>query len=142
MSMSASLIALLGFVAWVLLLLGATIAYRSVKVLSMQSKADAWTRGRGMDDLPVFKRVHDAYLNCLEMLPIFGGVILISVTAGDGAVTNGLAMLFLAARVLQSAAHIISVHHLMIFFVRFPAFIVQFGLLVWWVLAFAGQIQG
>lgn len=138
--MDVSILSLLGFVAWSLALLAVGIFYRAAMVFSFTKKADAWTRGRDAGDPPVFKRVSDAYLNCLEMLPMFAAVILAAAFTDNLVVTNGLAMIFLAARVLQSVAHVISVHHLMIFFVRFPMFMVQVVLLIWWLLKLTGQL--
>lgn len=135
--MNASLLALLGFAAWILVLIVITIFYRAGRVFSGQLKADAWTRGESVEDPPVFKRIGDAHANCLEMLPIVGVVILAAVVGGAASVTNGLALWFLAARVGQSVSHIISVHHLMIFFVRFPLFLVQVAILIYWLLALA-----
>jgi len=136
--MSVSILSLLGFVAWALALLMVGIAYRAAMVFSFTKKADAWTRGRDPEDPAVFKRTADAYLNCLEMLPMFAAVILAAAVLDNAVVTNGLAMIFLAARVGQSLAHVISVHHLMIFFVRFPLFMVQVVILVWWLLKLTG----
>lgn len=136
--MTPSLTALAAYLGWTLLLLGVGVAYRSFMVLSTQRKADAWTRGRDPEDMPLFKRVADAFSNCLETAPLFIGVILIAYASDQSAVTDGLAMLFVAARVVQSVSHAISVHHLMIFFVRFPAFLLQVVLLAWWLLALTG----
>lgn len=136
--MSASIEGLLLFVAWTLVLLAIGVAYRAAMVLSFSKKADAWTRGRDPEQPAVFTRVADAYANCLEMLPMFGAVILAAAVLDKSDITNGLALLFIAARVGQSVAHVISVHHLMIFFVRFPLFMVQAVVLVWWLLKLAG----
>ena len=136
--MSVSILSLLGFVAWALALLLIGITYRAAMVFSFSKKADAWTRGRDAEDPAIFKRANDAYNNCLEMLPLFAAVILAAAVLDNSAVTNGLAMIFLAARVGQSVSHVISVHHLMIFFVRFPLFMLQVVLLVWWLLKLTG----
>lgn len=130
--MSTSMMALAGFAAWTLAFIIVTLGYRGIRVLTGQLKADAWTRGRAVEDPPVVKRLNDAFANCLEMLPIFAAVVLAAAVAGQSAVTDGLAMFFLAARIGQSVSHIISVHHLVIFFVRFPLFLVQVGILVIW----------
>lgn len=137
--MEVSILSLLGFVAWALALLMVGIGYRAAMVFSFTKKADAWTRGRDPEDPAIFKRAGDAYLNCLEMLPMFGAVILAAAVTDNLAVTNGLALIFLAARIGQSVAHVISVHHLMIFCVRFPLFMVQVALLVWWLLKLTGN---
>jgi len=136
--MTPSFAALLGFVAWTLLLLGLTIVHRGVQVLAMRRRADAWTRGRAVEDPPIVKRLGDAHANCLEMLPLFAAVILVAVVAGHAAVTDGLAAWFLAARIGQSTSHVIAVNHWMIFLVRFPLFLVQVAILAWWLWLFMG----
>lgn len=133
--MATSMLALLAFVAWTVALAIATIAYRSTRVLTGALKADAWTRGNAVEDPPVFKRIGDAYANCLEMLPLAGAVLLAAAVSDAASVTNGLALWFLAARIGQSISHIVSVHHLMIFLVRFPLFLVQVAILVYWLFA-------
>lgn len=133
--LNTTILALLGFAAWPIVLIVVMLVYRSVRVLSGQLKADAWTRGRAVDDPAIMKRLGDAHANCLELLPIVGAVLLAAVVSDHAAITNGLALWLLAARVGQSVVHIISVHHLVIFFARFPLFLVQVAILVYWLIA-------
>ena len=133
--MSMSLWALTGFAGWALLLAIALIAYRIPLVLTMRKRADAWTRGKEVDQPALMDRIEGAYANCLEMLPIFASVVLVAAVADAESITAGLAGWFLAARIGQSLAHIISVHHLMIFFARFPFFLVQVLILIYWIVA-------
>jgi hypothetical protein len=132
--MTTSLVAMAAYIGWVLLLLLAVIAYRGFMVMSAQRKADAWTRGGDIQDGPLFKRISDALSNSLETAPLFIGIMLLAQVTDQTAVTDGMAMVYVGARALQSVSHLISVHHLMIFLVRFPAFLVQVALLVWWLL--------
>lgn len=138
--MTTSLIAMAAYIGWVLLLLLTIIAYRGFMVMSFKRKADAWTRGIESQDSPLLKRICDALSNSLETAPLFVGVILLAHVSDQSAVTDGLAMTYVGARILQSVSHIISVHHLMIFVVRFPAFLVQVALLVWWLLSLTSLI--
>ncbi|WP_269619722.1 MAPEG family protein [Zhongshania sp. BJYM1] len=138
--MTTSLMAMAGYIGWVLLLYFVVIAYRGFMVMSAQRKADAWTRGRELQDSQSVKRIGDALSNSLETVPLFVGVILLAHVSDQSAVTDGLAPIYVGARVVQSVSHIISIHHLMIFLVRFPAFLVQVGLLAWWSLALTGLI--
>ena len=120
--MTISLTALAAYVAWTLLLLMISVGYRGSMVLTSKRKADAWTRGRDPQDSPFFKRAADAYANSLETAPLFAAIILLAHVSGQSSVTDGLAMLFVAARIVQSVSHLISVSHLMIFLVRFRRF--------------------
>jgi len=131
--MTTSLWALTGFAGWTLLLAAAMIVYRVPLVLMMRQRADAWTRGRATEQPAVMTRLAGAHANCLEMLPIFAAVVLVAAVADVPSVTAGLAGWFLAARVGQSLAHIVSIHHLVIFFVRFPLFLVQVLILAYWI---------
>lgn len=136
--MTTSLTALALLVGWILVLLMITINYRGFTVMTGKRGADAWTRGRDAEDNPIFKRVADAYSNSTETAGLFFAVILLAHVSGQSAVTDGLAMTYVIARVVQSIAHIISIHHWMIFLVRFPAFLVQALLLIFW----AGSLLG
>lgn len=139
--MSPSLILLVAFAAWTLALLVLVIApYRVGRVLTGRAKSDSWTRGRAIEDPAFIQRVGGAQSNCLEMLPILGAVVLAAAVAGRGEVTDSLACIFLVARIGQSVSHMISVHHLMIFFVRFPLFLIQVAILIYWFLVLANLI--
>jgi uncharacterized MAPEG superfamily protein len=139
-NMTTSLTALAALVGWILALLVLTLSYRGAMVMTMKRQADAWTRGRTPEDNPFFERAVGAYANSIETAALFVAVILLAHVSGQSEVTDGLAMVFVAARVVQSLAHMISVGHWMIFLVRFPAFMVQVALLIFWLLALTGLI--
>lgn len=77
------------------------------------------------------QRLARAHANCLEGLPIFGGLMLIAVVSGKSAVTDPLAYTLLAARILQSVVHLGSLSVAAATF-RFCAFAVQIGTAVYW----------
>ncbi len=139
--MTSSLEALAAYIAWTLLLAGAVIVYRSSMVMTGQRTANAWTRGNDLQDPPLVKRIVDAFSNCLETGPLFFAVILMAHVSGQGNATDDLAMWYVVARVVQSVSHMISTSHMMVFLVRFPAFMAQVALLVWWLLLVTGLIQ-
>lgn len=138
--MTASLASLLGFAALTLLPILTFIVYRGSLVVAGRRRADDWTRGRAVEDPPAVKRIGDAHANCLEMLPVFAAVILVAEVAGAGAVTHALAPWFLAARVGQFSSHVIAVNHWMIFLVRFPLFLIQVVILLWWLWQLAALV--
>ena len=80
---------------------------------------------------PFMQRLARAHANCIEGLPIFGGLMLIAVFSGKSGHTDPLAYTFLAARILQSAIHLISLSEAAVF-LRFSAFAVQMGIAVYW----------
>ena len=130
--MTSSLTAIAAYIGWTLALASIIILFRSYMVMTHQKQANGWTRGGDVQDPAMIKRLTDAFQNCLETGPLFFAVILVAQASGQGEVTDGAAFLYIFARIVQSVSHIISASHFMVFFVRFPAFLLQIGLLVWW----------
>lgn len=77
------------------------------------------------------QRLARAHANCLENLPIFGGLLLIAIATGSTSVTDPLAYLLLGARVFQSLVHLVSVSALAVT-IRFTAFAVQMAIGLYW----------
>ena len=71
--MSVSLLALLGFVAWALLLLVLMEVIRSKLVLTREVAANGFDPANSSLS-PFMQRLARAHANCLEGLPIFGGL--------------------------------------------------------------------
>lgn len=129
--MNPTLYALTGFLAWSLLLLVLMEAIRSKLVLTQSVAANGFTPDNA--NLPPFmQRLARAHANCLEGLPIFGGLMLIAVVSGKTAITDPLAYVFLVARILQSVIHLSSLSALAVT-LRFCVFAVQMAIGVYWV---------
>ena len=134
--MSITLLALLGFLSWTLLLLVVMEALRSKLVLTGEVAANGFNPGNS--NLSAFmQRLARAHANCLEGLPIFGGIMVLAVLAGRSAVTDPLAYVLLAARITQSVIHLASTSPLAVM-ARFAAFAVQMGIAVYWVIKLHG----
>lgn len=129
--MSSSLIALLGFVAWALALLVLMEILRSWLVLSGAVPANGFDPGNSSLS-PFMQRLARAHANCIEGLPIFGGLLLVAVAAGVPQLTDPLAYVLLGARVLQSLIHLASTSVPAVK-ARFCAFAVQIAIAVYWV---------
>ena len=128
--MNNTLVAFTGFVAWSLLLLVLMECIRAKLVVTGAVPATGFTPDNaGLS--PFMQRLARAHANCVEGLPIFGGLMLVAVAAGRSAVTDPLALVFLAARVLQSLVHLTSVSSRAIT-VRFALFAVQMLIAVYW----------
>jgi uncharacterized MAPEG superfamily protein len=136
--MPVSLLVLLGFIAWTLLLLVLMETIRSRLVLTRAVPANGFDPANSTLS-PFMQRLARAHANCLEGLPIFGGLLLVAVVAGRAQVTDPLAPVLLAARVVQSSIHLASTSPAAVT-ARFTAFAVQLGIAVYWVvrLAIAG----
>ena len=135
--MTVTLQALLGFIAWTLFLLVLMEAIRSWLVLSGAVPANGFNP-ENTNLSPFMQRLARAHANCLEGLPIFGGLMLLAVVAGRSGVTDPLAWVLLGARVLQSLIHLASTSPAAVT-ARFTAFAVQLGIAVYWVF---GLVQG
>jgi uncharacterized MAPEG superfamily protein len=128
--MSPSLLALLGFISWALLLLVVMEVLRSKLVLTGAVPANGFNP-ENSNLSPFMQRLARAHANCLEGLPIFGGLLLVAAVAGRSQVTDSLAYIFLAARIIQSAIHLVSTSSIAVT-ARFSAFAVQMGIGVHW----------
>ena len=127
---SPSVIALTAFIAWALLLLTLMEVIRTQLVLRGKVPANGFTPDNA-NLSPFMQRLARAHANCLENLPIFGGLLLIAIATGHTSVTNPLAYLFLGARVFQSLVHLASVSALAVT-IRFTAFAVQMAIGLYW----------
>lgn len=129
--MSPSLLALLGFVSWALALLVLMEAIRSWLVMSGAVPPNGFVPDNA-NLSPFMQRLARAHANCLEGLPIFGGLLLIAVVAGRTQVTDPLAYVLLGARIVQSLIHLAATTPAAVT-ARFAAFAVQMGIAVCWV---------
>lgn len=129
--MTATLQALLGFIAWTLCLLVLMEAIRSWLVLSGAVPANGFTPDNA-NLSPFMQRLARAHANCLEGLPLFGGLMLVAVVAGRATVTDPLAWVLLGARIVQSLIHLVSTSPSAVT-ARFTAFAVQVAIAVYWV---------
>jgi uncharacterized MAPEG superfamily protein len=128
--MSPTLSAFAGFVAWSLLLLILMEAVRTKLVITKAIPANGFNPDNS-NLSPFMQRLARAHANCVEGLPIFGGLMLIAAVAGKSAVTDPLAYTFLAARILQSVIHLCSLSALAVS-LRFTAFAVQMAIGLYW----------
>jgi uncharacterized MAPEG superfamily protein len=98
---------LLGFAAWTLVLLMATVGvYRWGNILF--AKADiASFRSGALEGAGWYQRGTRAHANCIENLPVFGAIVYaISLVGMQGVIVDALCVATLVARVVQSCVHI------------------------------------
>lgn len=128
--MTPTLAALTGFIAWTLFLLVVMEALRSKMVVAKQVPANGF-RPDNANLSPFMQRLARAHANCLEGLPVFGGLMLIAVVSGNAALTDPLAFVLLGARIVQSSIHLASLSPTAVT-LRFSAFAVQMEIGVYW----------
>lgn len=127
---SPTAIALTAFISWALLLLVIMEAIRTKLVLTGTVAANEFTTDNA-NLSPFMQRLARAHANCIEGLPIFGGLMLVALVIDQANTTDGLAYLFLAARLLQSVIHLSSTSPSAVT-LRFSAFAVQLAIAAYW----------
>jgi uncharacterized MAPEG superfamily protein len=136
--MTDTALALLGYIGWTSLLLLSLATYRSSLTLTGKKPANSFAPAG--DDVSGFGlRLTRAHANCYEFFPILGGLLLFSLATGQTAITDDLAMIALAARVIQSVIHLLSTSVIAVL-IRFAALLVQFAICIYWLLQFASII--
>lgn len=124
--MSIPIFALLGFALWTLVILfGAVGVYRWSRILTGRTRLSHWTAdpdaGSG-----IYPRAMRAHMNCIENLPVFGAVVFAIDHMGlESGLLDGLAIVVLAARVVQSLIHILLVPSDRVILFRFGFYFTQ-----------------
>jgi uncharacterized MAPEG superfamily protein len=130
--MNASIVVLLGYISWTLLLLLTLALYRTY--LSQSGKFTGLKFKSDGSDVPDFgNRLTRAQANCVECFSFIGGVLLLAIATDSTSITNGLAHILLGARLGQSIVHLVSTSDVAIQ-ARFVLFLIQFGIVIYWVL--------
>jgi len=128
--MSSTITALTGFIAWSLFLLVLMEVLRSKLVITKAVPANGFTPDNS-NLSPFMQRLARAHANCVEGLPIFGGLMLVAVVTDRTTTTDALAYAFLCARIAQSLIHLYSLSPAAVT-MRFAAFAVQLAIGVYW----------
>lgn len=128
--MNPTTTALVGFIAWSLFLLVLMEAIRSKLVVTKAIPANGFNPDNS-NLSPFMQRLARAHANCIEGLPIFGGLMLVAIVTGRSAITDPLAYVFLCARILQSVIHLSSLSAMAVT-LRFSAFAVQMAIGIYW----------
>lgn len=131
--MSASVLCLLGLIVWSIFLTIMVVLVRTKPILggTIVFEQDG-------SDLPGFaQRVTRAHGNSLENLAIPAALILFGIATDQSAVTDGLAMFVLGARVAQSVVHMASSAFPAVL-TRATLFVVQVVIWIIWAFSFYG----
>ncbi len=132
--MGPSAMALVLFVAWVAVLLLLLASVRVKAVLEGKKRGNDFDPS-GADVSPFSNRLCRAHANCYENLPLFASLILLAIATDHTEITDGLALVFVGARLAQSIVHLVSTS-VMAVNIRFLFFCVQVAILIWWVIGF------
>lgn len=127
---SPSSAALTGFIAWALLLLVLMEVIRAQLVLRRKVPANGFKPDNaGLS--PFMQRLARAHANCVESLPVFGGLLLVAIATERASITDSFAFLLLGSRVFQSLVHLASLSPTAVT-IRFTAFAVQMAIAIYW----------
>jgi len=98
---------LLGFAAWTLALLMATVGvYRWGNILFSKA-AIASFRSDQLEGKDWYRRGTRAHANCIENLPVFGAIVFVITIIGlSGPMVDSLCIAILVARICQSSVHV------------------------------------
>ncbi|WP_292670161.1 MAPEG family protein [Mesorhizobium sp.] len=129
-NMSSTGYALTGFVSWALFLLVVMEIIRTYLVVTGKVAANGFMPDNsGLS--PFMQRLARTHANCIEGLPIFGGLLAIAIMTSRTEITDPLASWFLGARIVQSTIHLVSTSPIAVN-LRFTAFVVQMAIGVYW----------
>ena len=125
-----SAIALTGFIAWTLVLLVLMELLRTRLVILGKSAPNEFLPDNA--NLSLFmQRLARAHANCVESLPVFGGLLVVALVTMQTDITDKLAYVLLAARILQSSVHLASLSAAAVT-TRFCLFAIQLTIGVCW----------
>jgi uncharacterized MAPEG superfamily protein len=134
---------LVGFAAWTMLLLLATVGvYRWSQILTGRVAIREF-RADQIEGAEWYKRAMRAHANCIENLPVFGAIVFGLYVGNVGsALVNALAVAVLLARVLQSLVHVCFVQTNTVTAVRFGFFFVQIVSFLWLIGILLSRLSG
>ena len=138
--MNDTIIGLLGYVTWILVLLLWLAVYRTLLVAKKQQTVNGF-KADGSNSPAFGERLARAQGNCVESFAFIGGLMLLALATNSAAITNGLALLLLAARLGQSITHLLSTSVLAVQ-IRFAFFLAQIAICFYWVVLFAFKFTG
>lgn len=124
--MSIPLWVLLGYAAWTLLTLFATVGfYRWSHILTGRTSIAEW-RADEVQGNEWYRRAVRAHQNCLENLPIYTAIVVVLVaTRITSPILDGLAITILVARVCQTLIHLSVEQTNVVASFRFAFFLLQ-----------------
>jgi uncharacterized MAPEG superfamily protein len=117
---------LLGFATWtIVLLLGTVGVYRWSRILTGRVPIREF-RADQIDGEDWYRRAMRAHANCVENLPVFGAIVFALHARGvQSTAADLMAVLVLAARVMQSLVHVSLVQTNAVVSVRFLFYFAQ-----------------
>ena len=121
---------LTALIAWALLLL-ILMEFLRGRLVASKAIASNEFKPDNSNLSPFMQRLARAHANCIEGLPIFGGLLVVALLTNRAGITDPLAPWLLAARLIQSTTHLASLSVLAVN-IRFLAFAGQMAIAAYW----------
>ena len=137
--MNDTIIGLLGYITWILVLLVWLAVYRTLLVAKKEQAVNGF-KADGSNSPAFGERLVRTQGNCVESFAFIGGLMLLALATNSALITNGLALLLLAARLGQSITHLLSTSVLAVQ-IRFVFFLIQVAICFYWVFLFASKFM-
>jgi uncharacterized MAPEG superfamily protein len=134
---------LLGFAAWTVLLLLATVGvYRWSRILTGRVPIRNF-RADHVEGEDWYKRAMRAHANCIENLPVFGAIVFaLYVVNITSSLVSTLATTILVARIIQSLVHVCFVQTNAVASIRFGFFSLQIVGFLWLIGIIVTRLSG
>lgn len=134
---------LVGFAAWTVLLLVATVGvYRWSRILTGRVAIREF-RADQIEGAEWYKRAMRAHANCVENLPVFGAIVFGLYVGNVGsALIDALAVAVVVARIMQSLVHVCLIQTNTVTAVRFAFFFVQIVSFFWLIGILLSKLSG
>lgn len=130
--MTTPLWVLLAFAVWTLLVLLVGVGIRRWSLILTGRAQLTDFPGDVPHGSTAYRRATRAHANCVENLPVYGAIVLTAFAFHAGSpVLDGLALAFLAARIVQTLVHTLFVETNVTVFARFTFFFVQIASMFW-----------
>jgi len=141
--MMVPVLMLVGFAAWTVLLLFATVGvYRWSRILTGRVPIRSF-RADQVEGADWYKRAMRVHANCVENLPVFGAIVFgLYVGNVAGVLVNALAVAILVARIMQSLVHVCFVQSSTVTSIRFGFYFVQIVSFMWLIGIMLTKLRG
>lgn len=130
--MTVPLLTLLGFAAWTLVVLAATVGVHRWSLILTRRASIAGFPAHAPEGPGWYQRATRAHLNCIENLPVYAAIVVVAKLVGrHGQLFDTLSIAVLAARVCQTLVHVSFVQTARAVSFRFSLFTVQLLAMFW-----------
>lgn len=106
------------FVIQTLALVSVVFLYRTYKVFVTRTPANSWSRSQpgALSEPALIIRCHDAHKNCVEMLPVFLGILWLISLSDSNHMKAAMPFIigFITLRLVQSGIHVIGTTPLLV----------------------------